>query len=179
MYNPYRYYRYPNGGDSRFDEDYKTYPYTYEHNTQMSNSSLVFEDYGAKPFVVNIDDATKLNNAFRRALWTGKHLQLTLMSIDVGEEIGLEVHPELDQFIRIEDGQGLVLMGDNKYNMDFKIKVFDDFAFIIPAGIWHNLINTGNVPIKLYSIYTPPEHPHGTVHQTRAIAEEAEKDHAY
>lgn len=99
-------------------------------------------------------------------------MQLTLMSINVGQDIGLEMHPDVDQFIRIEQGQGLVKMGDRKDRLDFQASVRDDYAFIIPAGKWHNLINTGNVPLKLYSIYAPPEHPFGTVHKTKADAEE-------
>jgi len=136
---------------------------------------IKLKDYGPKPFVVNINEATKQNNTFRTALWTGSHLQLTLMSIKVGENIGLEVHPNLDQFIRIEEGQGLVKMGDRKDMLDFQEKVYDDFAIIIPAGKWHNLINTGKKPLKLYSIYAPPQHPKGTVHETKAVAEAAEK----
>jgi len=133
--------------------------------------------FGPDPFVVNIEEATKQNNTFRTALWTGRYLQLTLMSINVGEDIGLEMHPDLDQFIRIEEGQGIVKMGSRKDRLDFQKKVYDDFAFIIPAGKWHNLINTGNKPIKLYSIYAPPQHPKGTVHETKAIAEAAEEHH--
>jgi mannose-6-phosphate isomerase-like protein (cupin superfamily) len=128
------------------------------------------KDYGPEPFVTNIDAATRQNNAFRTVLWTGKHLQLTLMSLNVGEDIGLERHMDVDQFIRIEEGQGVVQMGDRKENLDFQANVGDDYAFIIPAGKWHNLINTGNRPLKLYSIYAPPQHPHGTVHQTKADA---------
>jgi mannose-6-phosphate isomerase-like protein (cupin superfamily) len=141
------------------------------------NFFIKLKDYGSQPFVVNIEEATKQNNTFRTALWTGEHLQLTLMSIKVGEEIGLENHPNLDQFIRIEEGQGLVKMGDRKDRLDFQEKVYDDFAFIIPAGKWHNLINTGRKPLKLYSIYAPPQHPKGTVHKTKAEAEAAEKNH--
>lgn len=135
------------------------------------------KDYGPEPFVVNIDEVTKQNNAFRTTLWTGKHLQLTLMSIKVGEDIGLEIHPDVDQFLRIEEGQGLVKMGDRKDNLNFQRKVYDDFAIIIPAGKWHNIVNTGNKPLKLYSIYAPPQHPSGTVHETKAIAQAAEEDH--
>lgn len=136
---------------------------------------IKLKDYGPEPFVVNIEKATKQNNNFRTALWTGEHLQLTLMSINVGEEIGLEIHPHLDQFIRIEAGEGLVKMGDREDHLYFQAKVSDDFAFIIPAGKWHNLINTGYVPLKLYSIYAPPQHPYGTVHVTKADAEAAEE----
>jgi predicted heme/steroid binding protein/mannose-6-phosphate isomerase-like protein (cupin superfamily) len=142
-------------------------------------SKIQLKDYGPQPFVVNIEEATKQNNTFRTALWTGSHLQLTLMSIPVGGEIGLESHPNLDQFIRIEEGQGLVKMGDRKDYLDFQKRVYDDFAFIIPAGKWHNLINTGNKPIKLYSIYAPPQHPRGTVHVTKADAEAAEQNRGY
>jgi len=138
---------------------------------------IKLKDYGPEPFVVNITEVTKQNNTYRTALWTGSHLQLTLMSIKVGEDIGLEVHPSLDQFLRIEEGQGLVQMGDRKDRLDFQEKVYDDFAIIIPAGKWHNLINTGKKPLKLYSIYAPPQHPKGTVHETKAVAEAAEKKH--
>ncbi|MBU3217660.1 cupin domain-containing protein [Clostridium estertheticum] len=134
----------------------------------------MYKDYGPKPFVVNIEEATKLNNTYRTALWTGSHLQLALMSIKIGEDIGLEVHPDLDQFIRIEQGQGIVEMGDRKDMLDFKERVYDDFAFVIPAGKWHNLINTGYEPLKLYSIYAPPQHLRGTVHVTKADAKAAE-----
>ncbi|MCT8137767.1 cupin domain-containing protein [Anaerobacillus sp. CMMVII] len=143
-------------------------------NEQLANE---IKDYGAEPFVFNIEEFTKKNNTFRTALWTGKHLQLTLMSIGVGESIGLEQHPNLDQFIRIEEGQGLVQMGDSQINLNFEAEAYDDFAIIIPAGKWHNLTNTGDKPIKLYSIYAPPQHPFGTIHETKAIALAAEEDH--
>lgn len=149
---------------------YTPAPYQYTGEIRLS-------DYSPSPFAVNIEQAAKQNNNFRTALWTGKHLQLTLMSINVGEDIGLEVHPELDQFIRIEQGQGLVLMGDNREALDFRAYVREGYAFIIPAGKWHNLINTGNIPIKLYSVYAPPQHPRGTVHRTKAEAEASEHLH--
>ncbi|WP_209121250.1 cupin domain-containing protein [Alkalihalobacillus sp. BA299] len=136
-----------------------------------------FTDYGPNPFVVDIEEITKQNNTYRTAIWTGNHLQVTLMSIDVGDDIGLEVHPNLDQFIRIEEGQGFVQMGDSKDRLDFQANVYDDYAIMIPAGKWHNLTNTGHTPIKLYSIYAPPQHPYGTVHATKAIAMAAEGNH--
>lgn len=138
------------------------------------SSCVVLTDYGPKPFVINIDQATKQNSTFRTALWTGNHLQLTLMSINPGEDIGFEIHPNVDQFLRVEQGQGLVKMGQSKDNLDFQRSVGDGYAIIIPAGTWHNLFNTGNVPLKLYSIYAPPQHPKGTVHRTKA---DAEHDH--
>ncbi|GAE90297.1 mannose-6-phosphate isomerase [Acetivibrio straminisolvens JCM 21531] len=133
---------------------------------------IKLKDYGPEPFVVNIEEAAKQNDNFRTALWTGSHLQLTLMSINVGEDIGLEMHPDVDQFIRIEEGCGIVKMGDSKNNLNFQRNVYDDYIIIIPAGKWHNLINTGDKPIKLYSIYAPPNHPHGTVHATKKDAGE-------
>lgn len=131
-------------------------------------------DQGGEPYVVNIDRATKLNNNYRTALWTGKHLQLTLMSIRVGGEIGLEVHYNTDQFLRIEQGFGLVKMGKEKNSLTYQKRVGPGFAIFVPAGTWHNLINTGNVPIKLYSIYAPPNHPKGTVQKTKAVADAEE-----
>lgn len=144
-------------------------PYNYMNYYNMNPNYI--RDYGPEPFVMNINEVTKQNNNFRTALWTGNHLQVTLMSINVGESIGLEMHPDVDQFIRIEQGYGLVQMGNNKNNLNFERKVYDDFAIIIPAGKWHNLTNIGNVPIKLYSIYAPPYHPKGTIHRTKADAE--------
>ncbi len=144
-------------------------PYNYMNYYNMNPNYI--RDYGPEPFVMNINEVTKQNNNFRTALWTGNHLQVTLMSINVGESIGLEMHPDVDQFIRIEQGYGLVQMGNNKNNLNFERKVYDDFAIIIPAGKWHNLTNIGNVPIKLYSIYAPPNHPKGTIHKTKADAE--------
>lgn len=131
---------------------------------------MALKDYGPEPFVINIDRATKQNDAFRTVLWTGSHLQLTLMSINPGEDIGLEIHPDIDQFLRVEQGQGLVKMGQSKDNLNYQRRVGDGSAIIIPAGTWHNLINTGSIPLKLYSIYAPPQHPKGTVHKTKADA---------
>jgi len=131
-------------------------------------------DFGPNPFIININKATLKNNTFRTVLWTGNHLQLTLMTIPVGENIGLEVHPNVDQFLRIEDGRGIMQMGNSKNNLYLNQPVYDDYAIFIPAGTWHNLTNTGNKPLKLYSIYSPPNHPWGAVHQTKAIAEAAE-----
>ncbi len=143
--------------DSRYDSS----------QLSRSNGSIELKDYGPQPFVVNINKATKQNNTFLTVLWTGKHLQVTLMSIKVHDDIGLEVHPNIDQFIRIEEGQGLVKMGKSKYKLDYQKKVYDDFAIMIPAGTWHNLINTGDKPLKVYSIYAPPQHPRNTVHVTK------------
>lgn len=179
MYNVYNPYSCPMYNPQYMYDYYGTYPYQYWNNNPMyypdyNRQSIRLKDYGPNPFVVNIEEATIQNNTFRTALWTGKYLQLTLMSINAGEDIGLEIHRDHDQFIRIEEGQGLVKMGDSKDNLNFQRKVYDDFVILIPAGKWHNLINTGYKPLKLYSIYAPPEHPRDTVHRTK---EEAEKYH--
>lgn len=151
-----------------------------QHQMQGSGQSKdrpVIMDYGPAPFVIDIEEAALQNSAFRTALWTGRHLQVTLMSIRPGEDTGLEIHPELDQFIRIEEGRGIAMMGDRKDRLDLQRHVQEDYIIIVPAGKWHNLINTGQRPIKLYSIYAPPQHPHGTVHLTKADAEAAEHHH--
>ena len=146
-------------------------------STHTNNKRNVLHDYGKKPFVVNINEATRQNKYYRKAIWTGNHLQVTLMSINVGEDIGLEVHPTVDQFLRVEDGKGIVRMGPRKDHLDFEERVTDDYAIMVPAGTWHNVINTGNKPLKLYSIYAPPNHPFGTVHKTKAAAMAAEEHH--
>src|SRR5699024_3988745 len=125
------------------------------------------KDYGGSPYVIDIEDAAERNRNYRTTIWTGDHLQVTLMSIEVGGDVGLEVHPTVDQFIRIEEGRGLVQMGDRQNRLDFRREVSEDDAIMIPAGKWHNVTNTGNNPMKLYSVYAPPEHPAGTVHQTK------------
>lgn len=131
-------------------------------------------DYGPEPLVINIDRATRANPNFRTALWTGNHLQVTLMSIPAGGDIGPEIHPDTDQFIRAESGRGLVMMGKEKNNLTQQERIDGRYAVVVPAGTWHNIVNVGSAPLKLYSIYAPPHHPHGTVHKTKADAEAAE-----
>lgn len=124
-------------------------------------------DYGPEPYVANLETISEFNDNFRSALWTGEHLQVVLMSILPGEDIGLEEHPELDQFILIEDGKGMVKMGDTKDDLDYETSFYEEYAIIIPAGKWHNIINTGDIPIKLVTIYAPPEHPRGTMQKDK------------
>lgn len=119
-------------------------------------------------FTANIEQATLENTDFRRVLYTGKHSQLVVMSIPPGEEIGEEVH-ELDQFIRIEGGQASVVVDGAAH------KLAADDAIIIPHGTRHNVINTKSEDLKLYSIYSPPEHKDGTVHTTKQDAREHEE----
>ncbi|QPC47879.1 cupin domain-containing protein [Mangrovibacillus cuniculi] len=155
------------------DQNYRNYSHfnTIPQNYQYARA----QDYGKQPFVLDINQATLQNNTYRTAIWTGQYLQTTLMSIPVYGDIGLERHPDLDQFLRIEQGQGIVQMGKDKNNLTFQQPVADDYAIYIPAGYWHNLTNVGNVPLKLYSIYAPPNHPPGTVHVTKADAMAAEE----
>ncbi|MGD8992610.1 MAG: cupin domain-containing protein [Desulfobacterales bacterium] len=113
-------------------------------------------------YVINIEKATLENDNFRKVLNTAQNSQLVVMSLLPGEDIGSEVH-DLDQFIRFESGQGKVILDGKEY------KVEDDWAVVIPSGVEHNVINTSeNESMKLYSIYSPPEHPDGTVHPTKA-----------
>lgn len=132
------------------------------------------EDIGPRPFVTNIEDLTLENDVFRRAIWTGPHLQITLMNIPVDGEVGLEVHPETDQFLRVEGGTAKVLMGRSEQDLSEEWKVEDGYAIVVPAGTWHNIINISQESLKLYSIYAPAHHPHGTVHTTKADADAAE-----
>ena len=120
-----------------------------------------------KGYADNIEKLTIANEDFRRTLYTGKYLQLVLMTLKPGEEIGAETHEDRDQFFRIEEGQGEVWI-DGKAN-----RVEDDFAVIVPAGALHNVVNTGDRPLRLYTIYGPPEHVDGTVHRTKAEADAA------
>jgi mannose-6-phosphate isomerase-like protein (cupin superfamily) len=132
------------------------------------------EDQGPRPFVIDIEKATTENEVYRATLWTGKYLQVTVMSIEPGHDIGLEVHHDHDQFLRVEAGRARVQMGPAKNDLPFDREVEDDWAIVVPAGSWHNVTNIGDGPLKVYSLYGPPEHAHGTVHATKAIADAAE-----
>ncbi len=126
-------------------------------------------------WVDDVERATLENTDFRRVLFTGRHTQLTVMRLAPGEEIGVEMHDELDQFLRIEQGRARVTFGPSADRVDEEHEVEDDWAVIVPGGVWHNVINTGDQDLKLYSLYSPPEHPDGTVHRTKADAEAAER----
>ncbi len=131
-------------------------------------------DYGPGPYVVDIENLTEENTHFRVAKWTGKFMQLTVMCIHPGEEIGLEMHEDRDQFLRVEEGCGKAMMGSSKDDLHNEWEIGDDWAVFVPAGTWHNVINTGDEPLKLYSIYSPPEHPASTIHIDKAQADAAE-----
>jgi mannose-6-phosphate isomerase-like protein (cupin superfamily) len=125
-------------------------------------------------WVGNIEEATIENVNFRTVLFTGANIQLTVMSLAPGEEIGVEMHDHLDQFLRIERGSGRVTFGPSAEQVDEEHEVSDDWAIVVPGGTWHNVINTGQGELKLYSLYAPPEHPPETVHRTKEDADAAE-----
>ena len=125
-------------------------------------------DRGPEPYVIDIEQATLENTNFRTALWTGKHIQMTVMSIPVGGDVGLEIHKHEDQLLRVEQGRALVRMGPKENEVTFEEEVGEDWAILVPVGVWHNIINIGDEPLKLYSVYRPPHHEFGTVHQTQA-----------
>lgn len=122
-----------------------------------------------KGYITNIEQATKDNTDYRRVLYTSKNSQLVLMCIMPGDEIGEEVH-HLDQFIRFEEGEAKVVLDGVEHS------VKEDYAVVIPQGTVHNVINSGNIPLKLYSIYSPPEHKDGTIHTTKASEQEEHFD---
>ncbi len=125
-------------------------------------------------WVGNIEEATLENTKFRTVLFTGSNLQLTVMRLGPGEEIGVEMHDHLDQFLRIEQGSARVTFGPSADQVDEEHEVDDDWAVVVPGGTWHNVVNTGAGELKLYSIFAPPEHPPETVHRTKEEADAAE-----
>ena len=127
-------------------------------------------------WVGDIERATLDNRTFRTVLFTGEHAQLTVMRLGPGEDIGREAHSHLDQFLRVESGTGRLELGATEDVVDETHDVGADWAMIVPAGVWHNVVNTGQGDLQLYSLYAPPEHPEGTVHRTRAEADAAEHD---
>jgi mannose-6-phosphate isomerase-like protein (cupin superfamily) len=121
-------------------------------------------------YVGPIEKTTVKNNYFRQVLFTGKHAQLVVMCLQPGEEIGNEVHSDVDQFFRIEEGSARFIFGGKEKHL-----VHAGDAVVVPAGTYHNVVNTGRKKLlKLYTIYTPPQHPDGTIHKTKAEAEAAE-----
>ena len=131
-------------------------------------------DHGGEPYVTNVERNTIQNTNFRTAIWTGKHAQMTLMCISPCGEIGWEIHPQTDQLIRIEQGRAVVQMGEHKGDKDFVQSMYKGDVTFIPAGIWHNLINIGNIPLKVTVTYAPPNHPKYTKHRTKEEADREE-----
>ncbi|HEU0041304.1 MAG TPA: cupin domain-containing protein [Jiangellaceae bacterium] len=134
-------------------------------------------DKGPQPHVVDITKASLTNDTYRTTVWTGTNLQMTVMSIKPGDDIGLEVHEHGDQFLRVEQGTGRVQMGPAEDDLSFDKEVTDDWVILVPAGSWHNVTNVGGDDLKLYVLYAPPEHPHGTVHRTKTDARNDPNEH--
>lgn len=128
-------------------------------------------------WVGDIEALTLDNTMFRTVVYTGVHSQLTVMSVPPGGEVGWESHPQLDQFLRLEQGTARLDFGRTRDRVEESHDVEDDWAFIVPAGVWHNVVNTGDEDLRLYSVYSPPEHPDGTVHRTKAESDADEHDH--
>lgn len=128
-------------------------------------------------WVDDIERVTIENTNYRTTLFTGAHSQLTVMSIPPGGEVGWEVHDHLDQFLRLERGKARVDFSTSGDKVGESHEVEDDWAVVVPAGIWHNLVNIGDEDMKLYSIYSPPEHPAGTIHSTKAESDADEHHH--
>lgn len=136
---------------------------------------MAITDNGPHPNAFDIESATRRNENYRTVAWTGKFLQVTLMSIPVGESIGLESHPGTDQFLRVDAGRGRAVMGPAKDQLDFEQDVSDGWSVQVPAGTWHDVINTGTAPLRLYTIYAPSHHALGAVQPT---SEDAEREEA-
>jgi mannose-6-phosphate isomerase-like protein (cupin superfamily) len=148
-----------------------------ETKTEKKVAAEKKEDMGKKPWVLNIEESTINNDVYRHVRWTGKNMQLVLMTLKPGELIDLELHPDIDQFIRIEKGKARVLMGKKKDNLTFDKKVSNEWAILIPAGYWHKIENIGSSELKVYTLYTPPAHKKGTLHKTYKEAAEHDHDH--
>lgn len=117
--------------------------------------------------IINVRNETLCNQNFRKEIWTGAGLQITVMSIPVGGEIGLEMHDDLDQFIKVESGLADVYMGESKQCVQQIGKINPNSAVVVPSGTWHNIINACGCPLKVYSVYAPPKHKVGTVHKSK------------
>ncbi len=137
---------------------------------------MTIKDIGPSPQSFDIENATKANLNYRAVAWSGRYLQVTLMSIPVGGDIGLEAHPETDQFLRIDAGHGHVQMGPAKDDMSFDKNVSDGWCVLVPAGTWHNITNIGTTPMQAYAIYAPAHHQPGKVQATAAAASADQDD---
>lgn len=165
-----------NGNDNPYSGGRKIFRSNPIHGSEIAprDYSMVLTDYGPEPLIINIERAAADNTNFRMALWTGEYFQVTLMSILPGESIGLEIHTDTDQFLCVEDGHGIAEMGYAAEALNYQRKIHKNTAIVVPSGIWHNITNTGNIPLKIFSIYAPPHHPWGTLQETKEDAEREE-----
>ncbi|MGA8045479.1 MAG: cupin domain-containing protein [Dermatophilaceae bacterium] len=131
------------------------------------------DDIGPRPNAFDIETATRENSTYRTVVWTGAHLQVTLMSIPPGSSVGLEAHPDTDQFLRLDAGRGRVTMGPSEDDLSFVQEVEDGWCVTVPAGTWHDIVNIGETDMRLYAIYAPVHHAAGIVQPT---AQDAERD---
>jgi mannose-6-phosphate isomerase-like protein (cupin superfamily) len=154
------------------------YPWPPWSTDRGGKRAVTIEDIGPEPQSFDLERATVENATYRTVAWTGKHLQLTLMSIEPGEDIGLEAHPGTDQFLRLDAGRGRVQMGPAEDRLDFEQEVEDGWAIFVPAGTWHNVTNIGDEPMRLYAVYAPVHHAPGAVQPTAEDAEQAEESGA-
>ena len=136
---------------------------------------MQIKDIGPDPQSFDLEEATRANRNYRTVAWSGRYLQMTLMSIPPGSDIGLEVHPDTDQFLRLDAGRGRAQVGPAKDQLTFDKDVSDGWCVLIPAGSWHNVTNTGDEPMQLYVIYAPAHHKPGKIHTTASEAA-ADKD---
>lgn len=132
---------------------------------------MLRSDYGPEPFVADAKQLAVQNSNYRVAVWTGCYLQMTVMSIPPCGEIGLEIHEDTDQLIRIEQGRAIVKMGICRHRLSIQQCMCEGDIVIVPAGTWHNVVNAGQQPLKLSSVYAPPKHPRGTVQKDKESAE--------
>ena len=131
---------------------------------------MTIEDIGPKPQSFDLEKSTRENTQYRSVVWSGRYLQVTLMSIPVGSDIGLEMHPETDQFLRLDAGRGRVQIGAAKDQLTFDEEVSDGWCILVPAGSWHNVTNIGEEPMQVYAIYAPAHHKPGKIHKTASDA---------
>jgi mannose-6-phosphate isomerase-like protein (cupin superfamily) len=141
--------------------------------TKRKEHDVTIKDVGPEPQSFNLEEQTVENSNYRTVAWSGRYLQLTLMSIPEDGDIGLEMHPETDQFLRLDAGRGRVQMGPARDNLEFDQEVSDGWCILVPAGTWHNVTNIGDEPMQVYAIYAPAHHKPGKVHAT---AEDAATD---
>lgn len=131
---------------------------------------MPIEDIGPQPQSFDLEESTRENTNYRSVVWSGRYLQVTLMSIPVGSDIGLEMHPETDQFLRLDAGRGRVQIGSAKDQLTFERDVSDGWCILVPAGAWHNVTNIGEEPMRVYAIYAPAHHKPGKIHKTASDA---------